>query len=327
MKVVQGLNNWKVTLPIGSVALGYFDGVHRGHQQIIATSIKEAHRQSLPSMVLSFEPHPLRVINPPKAPKLITSFTHKTKLLEGLGVDFFLVLPFTSAFAATKAPTFARDVLNKTLKTKHVTVGYNYTFGHKGEGTPEKLTIYGQELGFSVTVIPPITINGEVISSSLIRQLINQGDIANAAAALGRWPSISGRITRGAGRGRTLGFPTANILLNDNLLWPRFGVYAVRSWYQNQYLFGVANVGLAPTFSNNTARLEVYFFNFHENLYGKTMYVELIRFLRPEQKFSSSDELKQQIEIDKEQAWRIFTYAGTKAYQHCPPFVYNRGAL
>ncbi|MGI6128896.1 MAG: bifunctional riboflavin kinase/FAD synthetase [bacterium] len=327
MKVVRGLNNWDTSVLVGSVALGYFDGVHLGHQEIIATTVAKARAQSLQSVVLSFEPHPLKVINPKAAPKLITSFNYKARLLEDLGVDIFLVLSFTPALAQTDALLFACNVLGQALGTKHVTVGYNYTFGYKGEGTPQRLASWGQDLGFAVTVIPPIAIQGESVSSSAIRQLIVQGEITRAAAFLGRWLSIYGCVSHGAGRGRSLGFPTANIMLKEGLLWPRFGVYAVRCWYLGRYLWGVANVGLVPTFGNHTARLEVNFFNFHEDLYGKKLTIELIEFLRPEQKFNHVDDLREQIEIDKEQAWRILTYYGTEINRDCPTFIYNHGAL
>lgn len=327
MKVIQGLANWHLRTSVGSVALGYFDGVHLGHRNIIVTSVQEAHRQSLPSVVLSFEPHPLAVVNPGATPKLLTSFTEKIRLIENLGVDFLLVLPFTAALAATEAFSFARTVLFNALKTEHVTVGYNYTFGHQGHGTPENLVAWSRQLGFQVTVISPVTVEGEAVSSSRIRQLISQGDVASAAAALGRFPSISGHVTHGESRGRSLGFPTANINLNNELLFPRFGVYVVRSWYQGRYLCGVANVGSAPTYGNHAARLEVNFFDFQEDLYGKALCVELLSFIRPERKFPSSEDLRDQIEADKQEAIHIFTYTGTKMNSDCPTLVYNHEAL
>lgn len=328
MKVVQGLENWFTKTPVGSIALGYFDGVHIGHRNIILTTVQMAHQKSLPSVVLSFEPHPLSIINPNAAPKLITSFNEKTKLIENLGVDFFLILPFTTTLATTDAFTFARKVLSDTLKTQHVTVGYNYTFGHKGNGSPEKLTAWSQALGFQVTVVSPVTVNGKTVSSSRIRRLISQGQITDAAAALGRWPSISGHVTHGAARGHSLGFPTANIMLDEKtFVLPRFGVYAVRSCYQGRHLYGVANVGIVPTYDNHTSRLEVHFFDFHEDLYGKPLCIELISFLRSERKFASANELKNQIAADKQEALRILTYANIKMNGDCSPLVYNRGAL
>ena len=327
MRIMTGFDNWHSKTSVGSVALGFFDGVHVGHQSIIMTTVQEAQRQALPSVVLSFEPHPLAVINPDLAPKLITSLSKKTELIAQLGVDFLLVLPFTLTLADTDAFTFARLVLTDVLKTKHLTVGYNYSFGHKRRGTPEKLTAWGRELGFGVTIVPPVTCDGEVVSSSRIRQLISQGEVAKAATILGRCPTISGQVVRGAGRGHCLGFPTANITLNEELVLPRFGVYAVRSQYQDKHLYGVANIGLVPTYGYHTARLEVNFFEFGEDLYGQYLCIELISFLRPERKFVSADALKDQMEVDKQQAIRIFTYTDRKVDRNCLASVYNRGAL
>lgn len=327
MKIVQGLSKWCSREPVGSVALGYFDGVHIGHRDIIATTVEEARKRSLPSVVLSFEPHPLAIINPGAAPKLITPLNEKIKLIESLGVDVFLILPFTPALAATKPSTFVRMVLAETLRTKHVTVGYDYTFGHLGEGTSKNLAHWSQELGFKVTIVPPVTVNNKTVSSTLIRQLVSQGEVVHAKAALGRWPSVSGRVTHGAKRGRSFGFPTANIPLRKGLQWPRFGVYAVRSWYQDRHLLGMANIGSVPTFGEHTARLEANFFDFQDNLYEKSLRVELLAFIRPERKFVSSEELRNQLEADKQEALRFFPYTGVKMQPDCPSLVYNGEAL
>jgi riboflavin kinase/FMN adenylyltransferase len=308
MRIVTGLDNWPLKSAVGSVALGFFDGVHLGHQSIIIDTVKKAQQQSLPSVVLSFAAHPLTVIKPAMAPKVLTPIREKTLLIESLGVDILLLLPFTNSFATLEARVFTHLVLVQKLKAKHITIGYNYDFGYRRQGTPEKLLAWGKELGYNVTIIPPITYDGMIISSSRIRRLISQGEVGKAAAILGRCPTISGKVVRGAGRGHLLGFPTANIDLDADLLKPRFGVYAVRSRYRGKYLYGLANMGLAPTYDDSTVRFEVYYFDFDENLYGEYLRVELMAFLRPEKKFHSSKELIQQMKADKKKAGVIFTY-------------------
>ncbi|HHY91927.1 MAG TPA: bifunctional riboflavin kinase/FAD synthetase, partial [Firmicutes bacterium] len=250
-------------------------------------------------------------------------FGEKARLIRRLGVDMLLVLNFTPGLAALEAAAFAREVLAERLQARHVTVGYNYSFGQGGAGTPETLLTWGKELGFAVTVVPPVLVGGEPVSSSAIRDLLAQGETAKAAAFLGRWPSVSGRVVAGARRGRELGFPTANIELPADLALPRFGVYAVKTWQGRRSFPGVANVGRVPTFGGGQVRLEVHCFDFRGNLYGKRLRVELVAFLRPEQVFPSPAELKAQMENDAALARRILSQEGKSS----AALVYNERGL
>lgn len=325
MDIIRGLENWVSREPAGSVALGFFDGVHRGHQQIIATSVQAAKERGLKSVVLTFEPHPLAVLEPEAAPPLLTPFAEKARLIRQLGVDTLLVLPFTPALAALEAALFAREVLAGRLAARHVTVGYNYSFGRGGEGTPAALAAWGRQLGFAVTVVPPVLVAGEAVSSSALRLLIARGDMEKATSFLGRPPAISGRVVTGARRGRGLGFPTANVELKKELVLPRRGVYAVRTWYRRRSFPGVANIGQVPTFGGSRLQLEVHFFDFHGNLYGKRLRVEFISFLRPERTFPSAAELKAQIEADARCARELLSRLA--AGKSSPALVYNDGGL
>jgi riboflavin kinase/FMN adenylyltransferase len=300
--VVRGLENWTEGKVASSVALGFFDGVHRGHQKIIATAVQAAKEHGLRSLVVTFEPHPLAVLRPAAAPLILTPFQEKARLIKELGADTLLVLNFTPYLAALEAKDFVRNVLVETLSARHVTVGYNYTFGREGQGTPEALAAWGREFGFAVNRIPPVCVNGEPVSSSRIRELLAQGELEKAASFLGRFPAVVGRVVPGARRGRSLGFPTANIELGQGLALPRFGVYAVRTWHQERCYAGVANIGCVPTFGAKEVRLEVHLFDFLGNLYGKHLRVEFIAFLRPEQMFNSTEDLKVQLERDARQA-------------------------
>ena len=204
MEIIRNVNNWPTQLSAGSVALGFFDGVHLGHQRVINSAIREAKQRLLPSVVLSFAAHPLSLINPAAAPKLIMPLEEKINLIGQLGVDYLLLLPVTSSLITTEAYDFASMVLAKVLKTKHIAVGYNYSFGYQRQGTAEKLSDWGRTLGFEVSVISPVTYDGQIISSSRIRKLISSGEVEKAAALLGRWPTISGQVVHGTGRGRLL---------------------------------------------------------------------------------------------------------------------------
>lgn len=305
VEIVRGIENWAAAEPAGSVALGYFDGVHRGHQRIIAAAVREARREGLKSIVLTFEPHPLAVLKPEAAPPLLTPFDEKARLVRALGVDVLLVLHFTPSLAQMQASSFVRDVLVGNLKVRHVTVGYNYTFGRGGEGTAEALITWGEELGFRVSVVPAVLVGGETVSSSRIRELLAAGELEKATAFLGRLPAVSGRVVHGARRGRSLGFPTANIEVAPGLALPRFGVYAVRAWYRCRPYTGVANIGYVPTFGPGPVRLEVHFFDFREDLYGRRLRIEFVSFLRPEKAFASATDLKAQMEVDAGRAREV----------------------
>ena len=288
------------------VAIGNFDGVHLGHQAVIGEAGRIARAGGLPHAVLTFEPHPRRVFRPDDPPFRLTPFRAKSRHLEALGVDLLFTLHFDLAFAQMSAADFLEGVLVRNLGVRHAVVGYDFVFGHQRGGSPALLQARGAELGFGVTVVGPIAASGgAVYSSTRIRELLVGGKPREAAALLGRCWEIEGRVERGDARGRSIGFPTANLLLDDYLR-PAAGVYAVRVgieegrrtlWYE-----GVANLGQRPTFGGSDLRLEAHLFDFDRDLYGRHLRVALVEHLRPERKFSGIDALKAQIATDAAEA-------------------------
>jgi riboflavin kinase / FMN adenylyltransferase len=287
------------------VAIGNFDGVHLGHQAVIGEAGRIARAGGLPHAVLTFEPHPRRVFRPDDPPFRLTPFRAKSRHIEALGVDLLFTLHFDLAFAANSAEDFIESVLVRNLGARHAVVGYDFVFGHQRRGTPALLQARGADLQFGVTVVGPIAAaGGAVYSSTRIRELLAAGKPREAAALLGRFWEIEGRVERGDARGRTIGFPTANLMLDDYLR-PAAGVYAVRAGMEEGgrtlWHDGVANLGLRPTFGGSDLRLEAHLFDFDRDLYGRHLRIALIEHLRPERKFPGIDALKAQIAEDAAQ--------------------------
>src|SRR5690348_3806469 len=288
------------------VAIGNFDGVHLGHQAVIGEAGRIARAGGLPHAVLTFEPHPRRVFRPDDPPFRLTPFRAKSRHIEALGVDLLFTLHFDLAFARRSAAGFIEGVLVGNLGVRHAVVGYDFVFGHRRGGTPASLQARGAELGFGVTVVGPIAAQGgAVYSSTRIRELLGAGKPREAAALLGRFWEIEGRVERGDARGRSIGFPTANLMLDDYLR-PAPGVYAVRAGIEEEgrtvWHDGVANLGQRPTFGGSDLRLEAHLFDFDRDLYGRHLRVAMIEYLRPERKFPGIDALKAQIAADAAQA-------------------------
>lgn len=288
------------------VAIGNFDGVHLGHQAVIGAAGTLARSLRAPHAVLTFEPHPRRVFRPQDPPFRLTPFRVKARRIEALGVDLLFTLHFDLAFAARSAEDFIDSVLIQGLGARHVVVGYDFVFGHQRRGNPALLQQRGAALGFGVSVIDPVAgSGGAVYSSTRIREHLAAGRPREAAALLGRPWEIDGRVERGDQRGRTIGFPTANLLL-DHYLRPAAGVYAVRAGIEEGgrtlWHDAVANFGRRPTFGGTDLRLEVHLFDFAGDLYGRHLRVALIEHLRPEQKFPGIDALKAQIAADAARA-------------------------
>ncbi len=286
------------------VALGNFDGFHRGHQVVIGEAGRLARLLDLDLTVVVTEPHPVSFFAP-KAPAFrLTPFRERAQLLEKFGVDQLLVLPFDESLAKMSAQDFVLDILCSGLKAQHVFVGYDYRFGQNRGGGTDVLAYMGEMEGFGLSVIKAVTVGiegyaGEVYSSTVVRKALENGEARKAAALLGHWWSINGRVTKGDQRGRTIDFPTANVELGESLQ-PKLGVYAVRVIMENdtRVLHGVANIGKRPTFDKADVLLEAHLFDFDENIYDKHIRVELISFLRPEMKFDGLDALKEQIAKD-----------------------------
>jgi len=292
-----------------AIAIGNFDGVHKGHCQVINEAGSIAKTAGIPWAVLTFEPHPRSVFQPNGAPFRLTPFRAKARALEALGVDIMIVQKFSRAFSQSPAEDFVKTVLAKGFGVKHLVSGYDFVFGHGRQGNCELLLNLGQQLGFGFTAISAVeSPDGTVYSSTGIRQCLEAGNPAGAADILGRPYSIEGRVAHGQKLGRTIGFPTANIHLGT-VIRPKRGIYAVRATLEGQpsgqALAGVANIGTRPTVGGVGDLLEVYLFDFDADIYGARMSVELVEFIRNEAKFDSVEEMRQEIVRDAEKARAI----------------------
>jgi riboflavin kinase/FMN adenylyltransferase len=286
------------------VAIGNFDGAHLGHVHIFREARRLAGARSGETVVLTFEPHPAKVLAPTFAPPLITTAGRKLELLAAAGLDAVVIEPFDHALAAKSAEEFVREVLAEGLGARQVVVGYDFTFGSKRSGDVHTLATLGQTYGFGVTVVAPVSVDGLVCSSTKIREFVLEGRVDGAAMLLGRDPEIEGEVVRGAGRGRTIGVPTANIA-SETELSPKNGVYA--GWGErlsDGKRWGAAiNIGTNPTFvSGNQVSIEAHLLDCDEDLYGQRLRVGFTERLRDEKRYSSRDELVAQIGHDIEQA-------------------------
>lgn len=294
-------------LPSPVVTLGNFDGVHLGHQVLLSESLRLAHELQGTPMVVTFEPHPRRILRPQASLKLLTTFEERLALIREFGLKAVLVIPFSKALAELPAEEFVEEYLLYGLKIKGLVVGFNYRFGKGREGDTELLKTMGEKYGFRVRVVPPKEVAGFTVSSSLIRELLCRGEVQEASRLLGRPYRLSGRVVKGHGRGRKLGFPTANLEVPPEKLIPARGVYAVKVKVNDRSFNGVMNIGLKPTFDERDLSLEVFIFEFQEDIYGQNLSVEFIKYLRPEKKFASPAALKTQIEIDCKLAKDVLT--------------------
>jgi riboflavin kinase/FMN adenylyltransferase len=302
MKTVEGQGSLPAELRGAALALGNFDGVHRGHQAVIGAAIRAARKAGRPALVATFDPHPSRHFRPDSAPFSLTTPVQKLKLFEGLGVDGAIVIPFDAALAGLSAEDFARRWLVERLGIAHVVTGEDFTFGKGRSGSAETLAELGRCLGFSAEAVAPVTASDAVVSSTRIREALVAGDMETAARLLTRPFTIAMPVIHGDKRGRTIGVPTANQELGAYLR-PRYGVYAVRVRLPNDSLAqGVANLGIRPMFDPPKELLETWILDWSGDLYGQTIEVELVRWLRAEMKLDGLDALKAQIAKDTEAA-------------------------
>jgi len=305
MHIVDGLEALANTsYPKPVLALGNFDGVHLGHQAIFQQVSTRAAAIGGTSMVFTFDPHPSHVLAPEKAPPLLTTFDQKMRLIAAMGMAVGIRVPFTEAFARQQPLDFIREVLCRQIGVHGLVVGYDFRFGHQRAGTVTLIEEQAPLLGYWVTVVPPVTLNGIVVSSSNIRQLLQKGRVDTAARLLGRAYAIEGAVVEGFHRGAALGFPTANVRSVNDIV-PRPGVYAVRVEWEKRTYPGVGNVGYNPTFGNQALSVEVHLFDFAADLYGATVQVAFIARIRDERKFASVDELAAQIACDAQTARAI----------------------
>jgi riboflavin kinase/FMN adenylyltransferase len=271
--------------------------VHLGHQAIFKKVIERTRAIKGTSVVFTFEPHPLKVLAPERSPMMLNTFHGKMRLFAAAGIDIVICANFTRTFAEQHPGDFARDVLHAQIGVSEVYVGYDYAFGKGREGSIESLKEMGRTFGFGVGVVDAVQVNDLVVSSSVIRDLITGGNVEFAAKLLGRMYTIEGEVVHGSHRGQTLGFPTANLKIVNELI-PAHGVYAVLAEVENKTMKGVASIGIRPTFDAGPVSIEVYLFEFHEGLYGKEIEVSFVRHLRAEKKFPDADALVEQIRKD-----------------------------
>jgi riboflavin kinase/FMN adenylyltransferase len=283
-----------------SVAVGNFDGVHRGHQALVAAAVARSRATGGAAVVLTFDPHPARVLRPQEAPAALTTLAQKEELVAALGIDRLVVVEFDTRLAALSPEAFAREVLQQALGARHVVVGESFRFGRAREGDPRRLEALGASLGFAVEVVPPLLEGGRAISSSRVREALESGDVGEARTLLGRDYFVDGEVVRGDGRGRTIGVPTANLAPEEQIL-PANGVYAARcrtgagAWHA-----AAVNVGERPTFGGGRVRLEAHLLDFEGDLYGARLRMAFHERLRGEQRFDGKDALVAQIRRDIE---------------------------
>lgn len=302
MERLDGAASVPAHLRGGIVALGNFDGFHRGHQAVVGRAIERARTEGRPAIVATFDPHPMRYFRPDTPSFRLTTLDQRQRLFAEAGADAMLVFGFDATLAGLPARAFAELRLVELIGAGGVVTGADFTFGKGRDGDVGVLRALGEELGFSVDTIAAIEDSGEVISSSRIREALQAGKPREAAALLTRPFAIEGVVEPGAKLGRELGYPTANLSLG-NYLRPRYGIYAVRGHLRDgRVLDGAANLGIRPSFDPPVELLEPYFFDFSGDLYGQTIEVELVEFIRDEAKFDSLDALKTQIAADCEAA-------------------------
>jgi riboflavin kinase/FMN adenylyltransferase len=284
------------------VGLGNFDGVHIGHQKLISELVTLAKELGGTPAVFTFHPHPLAVLSPENSPPLLLSQESKQKFIARLGVDVLLLAPFDVIFASLSPEDFIGTILHEELGARGVVVGYNYTFGHRGLGTPALLEEMSSTYGYQLRVVPPVMVEGQAVSSTLIRRLLLKGEVAEAAKFLGYYPFMEGVVVAGEKRGSTLGFPTANLDIDQALLAPANGVYSTKVHIDGDTYYGVANIGVKPTFHGVKRNLEVHLLDFYQDLYGKHLKVSFTRRLREERRFSTPSDLIEQIQRDIHEA-------------------------
>jgi riboflavin kinase/FMN adenylyltransferase len=306
LRLVSGWRDLPPEVRGASVALGNFDGVHRGHRLVIAEAAKTARALGVPLGVIRFTPHPASLLRPDDEPYLLMTPAQQARALDDLGVELLYDLPFDQ-ITVLSDEEFARDVLAAGLGVRHVAAGFDIRFGHGRTGDSESLKRLGERYGFSVSIAPRVAENGAKVSSSAARAAVRAGEVDKAARILGRPFAIEGVVVEGQHLGRKLGYPTANVFLGDYVR-PRLGSYATRTRLADgRVVPGVANIGQNPTTGLVDARLEVWLFDFDEDLYGQTLETELVAFLRPEARFESLDELVRVIGEDAAKAKAILT--------------------
>ena len=302
MKIYRDLKEITSPFPGACVTIGNFDGVHLGHQMLFGEVVQRAYRLGGTGVAVTFDPHPLQVLRP-QGIKLISTCEQKTELIGHAGIDQLVIIPFSMKFAGIDAEHFVDDILIKTIGVKELVVGYDYAFGKGRTGNIEFLKEQGAAKGFSVTVVEAHYEKEMLVSSTKVRELVADGRMADARTLLGRYYQIRGEVQYGQQRGgKEIGFPTANLHVDREDLIPRMGVYVCQVITDGKCYGGVLNIGVNPTFGEEKLVAETHIFDFDQNIYGKPIKVNLLRFLRGEQKFSGIKELSAQITKDVSRA-------------------------
>ena len=306
MEILRSISELKRLRGPLFLAIGVFDGVHRGHQAVISTSANHAAAENGTPVVVTFDPHPEKVLRPQSAPHLLTATQHKIRLIRNLGVEHLLIIPFDQQFAATSPENFVERLVDCSKPLREICVGHEWSFGKNRAGNLNLLKQLGTRFHFNVVGIPPVKVNGTVVSSTVIRQAVERGDFAKAAEMLGREYTILGRVVHGDNLGRKIGYPTANLSAHSEQFPPN-GVYFAEASLNGLSHYGVVNLGLRPTISSGKSErvLEIHLFDFEGDVYGQDLEVRFIQYLRPEKKFESIDALVQQIGADIREARRL----------------------
>ena len=307
MKVIENYKNFSISKK-SIVTIGTFDGVHVGHQKIMEQLVATAQENNANSVLLTFFPHPRMVLQKDNSLKLINTIAEKIEILEKTGLDYLIIHPFDKDFSRLTAFDFVRTILVNHLNTAELVIGYDHRFGKNREGNFEQLQEYGHMYDFKVTEIPAQDINQISVSSTKIRNAILNAEIEKANEYLGYSFSLEGTVVSGEKLGNTIGYPTANIdLLESYKLIPKTGAYLIRSFLHGKTIYGMMNIGNRPTVNGVKETIEVHFFDLNKDLYGRQLTIELLTFLRDEQKFSSIEELKKQLFLDKEKSLELIS--------------------
>ena len=318
MKIYTDLSDIKEPPVNPFVTIGNFDGVHLGHQMLFSEVVSKAYQHKGTSVAITFNPHPLKVVRPDIGIKLISNCEQKRELIELAGLDVLIIIPFTKSFAATTAVNFVDQVLIGAIGLKELVVGYDYAFGKGREGDISFLKKQGEEKNFPVSVVEPFYVDQVLASSTKVRELVSAGKMRDVKKLLGRNYQIRGEVKKGKQRGGPeLGFPTANLHISQEDLCPRHGVYVTQVIYDGKCYGGVLNIGYNPTFGEERLSAETHIFDFNEDIYGKPIKINLLRFLRAEKKFAGPEKLARQIGEDVKQAKKVLSDAQKEILLSC----------
>ena len=298
-------NLFEIKLSKSTIAtIGTFDGIHIGHQKILNSLARFAKENNLKSVVITFDPHPRKIINKKNSIELINTIEEKKEKLKTLGVDYLIVQKFDQKFSETEANKFV-EILKNNINIEKLIVGYDHKFGKNRTADINDLKKYGKELNFEVIEIDALEIKEVNVSSTKIRTAIKDGNIQIANSYLGYNFFLSGEVVKGHSRGKELGFPTANLKIDEDKIIPKNGVYLVKSKIDHQDIYGMMNIGYNPTFNNKSKKIETHFFNLNKNLYGKIIKIELLEYIREEKRFETIDGLIQRLKLDREKCLKL----------------------